>query len=361
MPPIPGAELRRFYLLPGQQYGPAAGNLPFGVVLLRRGDTQRNQALCRSFVQSIRSGAEATEAGMSVIATYWLLANSVSSSGETDCSQLLQNYDYDRAGRIMSSYGHSGGGPALLALQLNSGTGEQPSVYVLDMSRSSNNEVGSITGDWYNRISSGTPQERQRPNFLQRTFNTVAGIFGGLRDAACRLIGGGGAASQAIRFVDNELGISGTILRLVQGNVVVAVGSHLVRGICGNSSAEGGSASTPQPLPPTTTTGSAPPLTRNGSLAAGDTVHAEDGSYLDEYILTLTAGQPVIIEMSSSDFDSYLEVRQGTQRLISDDDSGGGLNARLRFVPPITGRYNIIANSARAGETGAYRLTVRAE
>jgi hypothetical protein len=68
-----------------------------------------------------------------------------------------------------------------------------------------------------------------------------------------------------------------------------------------------------------------------------------------------------IIDMESKDFDSYLRIEDSTgKQLAEDDDSGGNLNARIRFLPPQDGVYQIIATTF-AGGAGTYTLKVRAE
>ena len=47
-------------------------------------------------------------------------------------------------------------------------------------------------------------------------------------------------------------------------------------------------------------------------------------------------------------------------RIAADDDGGEGLNSRLRFVPPKTGPYQVVATSF-AGGAGTYTLKIRSE
>jgi hypothetical protein len=46
-----------------------------------------------------------------------------------------------------------------------------------------------------------------------------------------------------------------------------------------------------------------------------------------------TAGQPIVIQMSSTEVDSFLSLYDPNNLIASDDDSGSGLNARI----PISG------------------------
>ncbi|HLL75209.1 MAG TPA: DUF4214 domain-containing protein [Pyrinomonadaceae bacterium] len=116
--------------------------------------------------------------------------------------------------------------------------------------------------------------------------------------------------------------------------------------------------------------------TISGTLGTGDCRHPIDNSFYDAYTFTATAGQLVLVELASSDFDTYLYLlRPGettlSYRSIQHDDIDSDdpdvlgdpvdLNSRLFGVLPGSGNstYTILANSARPGETGAYTLRVR--
>lgn len=77
------------------------------------------------------------------------------------------------------------------------------------------------------------------------------------------------------------------------------------------------------------------------------------------HALKLAKDKTYQIDMESRDFDSYLRVEDSTgKQLAEDDDSGGNLNARLRFTPPKDEVYQIIATTF-AGGAGMYTLKVR--
>lgn len=90
---------------------------------------------------------------------------------------------------------------------------------------------------------------------------------------------------------------------------------------------------------------------------AGDVVR--QGCFAKIYQVKLSKGKSYIINMVSNQIDSYLrlEDNKGIQ-LAEDDDSGGNLNARIRFSPAEGGTYRIIATSCGANETGSYTLTI---
>jgi hypothetical protein len=61
-------------------------------------------------------------------------------------------------------------------------------------------------------------------------------------------------------------------------------------------------------------------------------------------------------------WDPYLYLENDKMEVLAqDDDSGGMLNARLRYVPKQTGEYRIIATTFAPDMVGGFRLTVREE
>jgi len=96
-----------------------------------------------------------------------------------------------------------------------------------------------------------------------------------------------------------------------------------------------------------------------GQLSASDPV-LSDGSHYKLFTFVGTAGQTVQIDLMSNDFDSYLYLRgvDGTD-IAHDDDSGGGLNARIVQTLPATGMYTIVADTYRSGQFGAFTLQLQ--
>jgi hypothetical protein len=87
--------------------------------------------------------------------------------------------------------------------------------------------------------------------------------------------------------------------------------------------------------------------------------HHDDGTAFDSYVFEGKAGQAVAIGMKASTFDSFLILRKaGEPRdLASDDDSGGGRDALLRYVLPADGTYEIRANAVAQDGRGVYSLS----
>jgi len=109
------------------------------------------------------------------------------------------------------------------------------------------------------------------------------------------------------------------------------------------------------------------PITIDGPLVEGrlgaDSSVLPDGSYFNPYTFEGVAGQEVVIEMSSTELDSYLILlspdRDDFQ--VQDDDSGANTNARLRARLPYTGSYIVLANAFSEGEVGAYQLRLTSD
>ncbi len=84
------------------------------------------------------------------------------------------------------------------------------------------------------------------------------------------------------------------------------------------------------------------------------------GRYYRTVTVTLQAGTTYTIDLASDDFDSYLLLVDRNGRVLAeDDDSGGGLDARIVWRPRVTGTYTIIVTTFNPGERGEYSLTVR--
>ncbi len=97
-----------------------------------------------------------------------------------------------------------------------------------------------------------------------------------------------------------------------------------------------------------------------GALAESDPDH--EGRRFDEYRIAFAAGQRRLLWLESDAFDTLVQVYRLDGRdgdpIASDDDSGGGLNSFLVFVPDEAGDYVVRVTSYGGEGTGAYRLRV---
>jgi hypothetical protein len=74
----------------------------------------------------------------------------------------------------------------------------------------------------------------------------------------------------------------------------------------------------------------------------------------------MTAGKVYVIDLVSTDFDAYLKLKSPAGLTVAeDDDSGGGLNARIMFSCSEPGTYRILASSLGKDGSGTFKLTVR--
>lgn len=100
-----------------------------------------------------------------------------------------------------------------------------------------------------------------------------------------------------------------------------------------------------------------------GQMVAGRLMLSDprlaDNSLYHAYLYTASAGETITVDVMSSEFDAYVLIQDaGGTRLVSDDDSGEGLNARLTYTFPYSGTFRIIVNTYAAGASGAYTLAV---
>lgn len=95
-----------------------------------------------------------------------------------------------------------------------------------------------------------------------------------------------------------------------------------------------------------------------GALSEDDS-KGESGTAADAYRFSGREGQRIRIDMSSDDFDTYLELFDAGHVSLAEDDDGGpeGTNSRLTFTLPSTGDYFIEAR-AFTEATGGYALSI---
>ena len=94
----------------------------------------------------------------------------------------------------------------------------------------------------------------------------------------------------------------------------------------------------------------------SGRLSRGDVVDG-NGKYVDQYSVSLSAGQRVRARMESSSFDTYLRVSGPSYSAYNDDYDGSTSVSLIDFEAPQSGTYTIEVTSYTEGATGAYSLT----
>jgi hypothetical protein len=81
-------------------------------------------------------------------------------------------------------------------------------------------------------------------------------------------------------------------------------------------------------------------------------------SHCKLYRVELAAGTTYVIDLESTAFDAFLSLADaGLRHLASDDDSGGKLNARIRFACKQDGMYHIVATGL-GNPKGEYVLKI---
>jgi len=102
-----------------------------------------------------------------------------------------------------------------------------------------------------------------------------------------------------------------------------------------------------------------PAVSTSQQLAATDCQSA--GFYADLAAVWLEGGRAYTFTQTSAAFDAYLELLDGGGGLVAgDDNSAGGTNASITYMPGASGLYILAPQSAVAGATGAYTLSISA-
>lgn len=172
---------------------------------------------------------------------------------------------------------------------------------------------------------------------------------------------------------DSGGGVNARIVRETTGRPLIIVANSVGAGATGPYSLRASPDRGSPPADPAPSAGRAPAArtdssvtsltvgqTFNGTLTPSDRLMS-DGTFFDCFSLPTRAGRTLQIDMTSTDFDSYLSVGTGScdafTTMAQDDDGGGGLNARVVHQGD-GGQLLIRANTVSAGEIGAYQLRV---
>jgi hypothetical protein len=83
-----------------------------------------------------------------------------------------------------------------------------------------------------------------------------------------------------------------------------------------------------------------------------------DGTFFEDYLVELAAGEAVTVTMRSVQFDTYLLVVQNEEILASNDDMPGSTDSQITFTAPAAGTYHFRANSYEAGATGTFSIII---
>ncbi|MAI90232.1 PPC domain-containing protein [Ponticaulis sp.] len=102
-------------------------------------------------------------------------------------------------------------------------------------------------------------------------------------------------------------------------------------------------------------------LTSDGGTIAGELSFedgiGEGGAFEDRYTLTVEAGQRIIVDMESEDFDTFLHLITPSGDELSNDDYEGSLaHSRIERTAFEAGTYTIVTTAYSEGEYGDYFL-----
>ena len=101
--------------------------------------------------------------------------------------------------------------------------------------------------------------------------------------------------------------------------------------------------------------------TVTGNLTSDDPQFTGDSTYFQRWILPVRPNQAFTVDLLSDDFDAYLMLTRGRgEKLVSNDDGGGGCNARLVYTAQDDHPLRVIVNTASrpARQTGHFTLRV---
>lgn len=102
--------------------------------------------------------------------------------------------------------------------------------------------------------------------------------------------------------------------------------------------------------------------TITGSLTSDDPEFPGDSTYFERWILPVRANQAFTVDLISDDFDAYLLLTRGRgEKLVDNDDGGGGCNARIVYTATDDHPLRVIVNTAsrpRNRQTGRFTLRV---
>lgn len=101
--------------------------------------------------------------------------------------------------------------------------------------------------------------------------------------------------------------------------------------------------------------------TVDGTITRDDP-ELEDGRRFHQYAITARPGDRFTVTVRSADFDAFADFGSLSgavfESMKTDDDSGGGTNARLDITMPAEGTWVLRVHGLERGKLGSYQLTV---
>ncbi|OLC08665.1 MAG: hypothetical protein AUH42_00855 [Gemmatimonadetes bacterium 13_1_40CM_70_11] len=100
--------------------------------------------------------------------------------------------------------------------------------------------------------------------------------------------------------------------------------------------------------------------TVTGRLSDEDPLFLSDSTYFQRWVLPVQLNQTFTVDLISDDFDAYMRLARGhDEKLVDNDDGGGGCNARIVYTATDDHPLRVIVNTVGAKRaTGRYTLRV---
>jgi hypothetical protein len=96
----------------------------------------------------------------------------------------------------------------------------------------------------------------------------------------------------------------------------------------------------------------------SGRLEKGDE-QLSSNEYYDSYTFQAAAGETVVVDLRSGDFDPFLILMSPTDKDTQNDDyDGSSSHSRIEKILDESGEWRVVVTSYEAGETGAYDVTI---
>jgi hypothetical protein len=109
--------------------------------------------------------------------------------------------------------------------------------------------------------------------------------------------------------------------------------------------------------------GKAPILEKEDSLTGNDPAYKKGGQtfHIKNYPVKMLKDRAYLVALHSSQFDTFLFVKDQSGKTVAFNDDYGNTTTRSRvlFFPPETGIYDVGVSSYGAGETGDFSLTIQ--
>jgi hypothetical protein len=99
---------------------------------------------------------------------------------------------------------------------------------------------------------------------------------------------------------------------------------------------------------------------KTGNLTSSDPEFSGDSTYFQRWVIPVKKFQAFTVDLESNDFDAYLLLTKGRgDKLVENDDGGGGCHARIVYTPQDDHPLRIVVNTASRPRRQTGRFTLR--